>query len=70
MPARFSPVREDHVLSRARKSHSFAEGETYVPFTSGTYMPCYCEAKPLGPFVADILSFGEVPPQGQMSFNI
>ncbi len=70
MLARFSPVRADHVLADARKARTFAEGKTYVPFPSGNYMPCYCEAKPLGPFVAGILLFGEVPPQGQMSFDI
>ncbi len=69
--ARFSPVRRDHVLSCAREDRDFAEGETYVPFPSGRYMPCYCAAKPLGPFVVGILSFGRsAAPQGQMSFDI
>lgn len=44
---RFSPVGGDHVLARAREDHGPAQGETYVPFRSGKYMPCYCEAKPL-----------------------
>lgn len=68
---RFSPIRGDHVLSHAREDRGLAEGETYVPFPSGKYMPCYCEAKPLGPFVAGILSFGKTAaPRGQMSFDI
>ncbi len=69
--ARFSPIRGDHVLSRAREDRAPAEGETCVPFRSGKYMPCYCEAKRLGPFVAGILSFGNAAaPRGQMSFDI
>ncbi len=70
MLARFSPVRSDHVLTEAWETRAPAEGKTYVPFPSGKYMPCYGEAKPLGPFVAGILYFGEVPSQGQMSFDI
>ncbi len=69
--ARFSPIHGDHVLSRAREDRGLAEGETYVPFPSGNYMPCHCEAKPIEPFVAGILSFGEsAAPRGQMSFDI
>jgi hypothetical protein len=70
MLARFSQVRSDHVLADAWEARAPAEGKTYVPFPSGKYMPCYGEAKPLGPFVAGILYFGEVPPQGQMSYGI
>lgn len=65
--ARFSPVRGDHVLAHAWEDRSLASGKTYVPYPSGKYMPCHCEAKPLGPFVAGILSFEEPAPQGQMS---
>jgi hypothetical protein len=69
--ARFSPVRSDHVLSRAREDRGAAEGDTYVPFRSGKRMPCHCEAEPLGPFVAGILSFGNAAaPREQMSFDI
>lgn len=67
---RFSLVPADHVLSHARESKSFTEGKSHVPFRSGSYMPCYCEAKPLGPFVAGILSFNEAAPLNQMSFDL
>ena len=69
--ARFSPVRGDHVLYHAHEDRGRAEGGTYVPFPSGNHMPCYCEAMPLGPFVAGILFFGKsAAPRGQMSFDI
>lgn len=69
--ARFSPVPGDHVLSHARKDQGFAEGKSHVPFRSGKCMPCHCEARPLGPFVAGILSFGNVAaPRGQMAFDL
>jgi hypothetical protein len=69
--ARFSPVRGNHVLSHAHEDHGPTQGETYVPFPSGNYMPCYCEAAPVGPFVAGILSFGKsAAPQGQIAFDI
>lgn len=70
MLARFSPVRGDHVLAHAREDRAPAEGKTYVPYPSGKYMPCHCEARPLGSFVAGILSFEEPAPQGQMSFDV
>ena len=69
--ARFSPVPGDHVLSHARKDQDFAEGRSHVPFRSGKRMPCHCEARPLGPFVAGILSFGSAAaPRGQMAFDL
>jgi hypothetical protein len=69
--ARFSPVPGDHVLVHAWKDQGFAEGASNVPFRSGRYMPCHCEAKPLGPFVAGILSFGNAAaPPGQMAFDM
>lgn len=67
MLARFSPVRGDHVLAHAREERGLTEGKSYVPYPSGKYMPCYCEAKPLGPFVVGILSLENPVPQGQMS---
>lgn len=68
--ARFSPVSGDHVLAHAWQNQEFIEGASSVPFSSGRYMPCHCEAKPLGPFVAGILTFEKPPPQGQMSFDL
>jgi hypothetical protein len=70
MLARYSPVRSDHVLAEAWEERRGARGDTYVPYRSGKYMPCYCEAKPMGPFVAGILSFEELVPQGQMSLPL
>jgi hypothetical protein len=70
MLARYSPVRSDHVLAEAWKERGGVRGETYVPYRSGRFMPCYCEAKPLGPFVAGILSFEEPAPRGQMSLPL
>jgi len=70
MLARYSPVRADHILFHAWKARERTEGNTYVPYPSGKYMPCYCEAKLSGPFVAGILSFEESAPKGQMSFEI
>jgi len=70
MLARYSPVRNDHVLAEAWQEQHDAIGETYVPYRSGKYMPCYCEAKPVSPFVAGILSFEDPVPQGQMSLPI
>ncbi len=68
--ARFSPIPGDHVLSHAWADGSFVGGKSCVPFRSRKYMPCYCEAKPLGPFVAGILSFGNsAAPKGQMPFD-
>jgi hypothetical protein len=66
MLGRFSPIRGDHVLAQAWEERSPVRGESYVPYRSDKYMPCYCEAKPMGPFVAGILSFEEPVPQGQM----
>ena len=68
--ARFSPVGGDHVLAHAWEESRRTEGKAYVPYKSGKREPAYCEAKPLGPFVAGILSFQEPAPQGQMSFDI
>lgn len=68
--ARFSPVPDGHVLSRARGERCRTEGKSSVPFRSGAYMPCHCEAKPVGPFVAGILSFEAAVPQGQMSLPL
>jgi hypothetical protein len=70
MLARYSPVRGDHVLAKAWVEQSDAKGETYVPYRSGKYMPCYCEAKQVGSFVAGILSFEEPVPPGQMSLPL
>lgn len=70
MLARFSPVRSDHVLAQAWEECGPVQGESYVPYRSGKYMPCYCEAKPVGPFVAGILSFEELVPPGQMSLPL
>jgi hypothetical protein len=68
--ARFSPVPGDHILAYAWKDQDFAEGASSVPFRSGGYMPCHCEARPLGSFVAGILSFEKPPPEGQLSLNL
>jgi IrrE N-terminal-like domain len=70
MLARYSPIRSDHVLAEAWKERRHLSGATYVPYRSGKYMPCHCEAKPIGPFVAGILSFEELVPQGQMSLPL
>jgi hypothetical protein len=70
MLARFSPVRSDHVLAQAWEECGPAQGESYVPYRSGKYMPCYCEAKPVGPFTAGILYFEDPVPQGQMSLPL
>lgn len=70
MLARYSPVRSNHVLAEAWQEQRIARGETYVPYRSGKYMPCYCEAKPVGPFVAGILYFEDPVPQGQMSLPL
>lgn len=67
---RFSPIQGDHVLAQAFKDQRVVAGETYVPYPSKNYMPCYCEAKPLGPFIAGILYFEKPPPQEQMAFEI
>jgi hypothetical protein len=68
--ARFSPVGSDHVLARAWQNRCRAEGRAYVPYRSGKREPAYCEAKPLGPFVAGILSFQEPPPKGQLTLDL
>lgn len=70
--ARFSVVHGDHVLAHAWEDRCWVEGETYVPYSSGKYMPCYGEAKPLGPFVAGALYFERPAPQDrwQMSLDI
>lgn len=69
--ARFSPVPPDHVLSHAREDRKRAEDASHVPFRSGKRMPCHCEAEPLGPFVAGILSFGNsAAPSGQMVLDL
>lgn len=67
MLARYSPIRSNHVLAEAWQGQRIARGETYVPYRSGKYMPCYCEAKPVGSFVTGILYFEDPVPQGQMS---
>jgi hypothetical protein len=69
--ARFSPVPDDHILAHVWKDKVFTEGASSVPFRSGGYMPCHCEARPLGPFVAGILSFGNAAaPRGQLAFDL
>jgi hypothetical protein len=69
--ARFSSVPSDHVLSYAREDRGRVEDASFVPFRSGKRMPCRCEAKPLGSFVAGILSFGNAaPPCGQMALDL
>jgi hypothetical protein len=69
---RFSPVPSDHALSYAREQRGRVEDATsYVPFRSGKRMPCRCEAEPLDPFVAGILSFGNAaPPRWQMALDL
>jgi hypothetical protein len=70
MLARYSPVRRDHVLAEAWEEQRAARGDTYVAYPSGKFMPCYCEAEPLGPFLAGILSFEEPAPDGQMTLPL
>jgi hypothetical protein len=67
--ARFSLVGSDHVLAHAWEDQCRTEGKAYVPYRSGKREPAYCEAKPLGSFVAGILSFEKPPPKGQLSLD-
>ncbi|MCC6627822.1 MAG: ImmA/IrrE family metallo-endopeptidase [Chloroflexi bacterium] len=67
---RFSPVPHDHLLTAAWREQCPMTGPTYVPFRTGTRVPCLGEVKPLGRRVIGLLTLGRLVPREQLALPI
>lgn len=64
--ARYTTIPRDHLFYQVWEDRRAASGQTYIPFRSGKFLPCYGEATILGGRVFGLLARQRPPSKQQL----
>lgn len=68
--ARFTQIPSDHLIVSAANIERIVRERSFVPFRSGTRMPCECEVVRVGSRMIAILKLGSMPALGQQALPL